>query len=153
MKKPVCIAIAAMAVIAAAALPASAQDPAAQVPTEHYRIEVTAVVPPQSVSQPLPRYYDEAQKLNIEGTAVVKGVIDYDGRVKDVEVVSGHPTLAFAARQAVARWRYQPARSVDGVVRMDLTVYVNFHLRPPADAGAAGQASVAAVAVVTPTAG
>ena len=46
----------------------------------------------------------------------------------EIRVVSGHPLLDAAARDAVARWRYTPTYLNDTAVPVLLTVTVRFTL-------------------------
>jgi TonB family protein len=46
---------------------------------------------------------------NISGTVKLDATIDKRGAITNVAVVSGNPILAVAAKDAVMRWRYQPA--------------------------------------------
>jgi protein TonB len=117
---------------------------------QSYNIEVQAVVAPESVRQALP-YYDEAlRQVGLEGSVVMKGTIDTNGRVSGIEQVSGHPLLGKAAREAVQRWRYKPAKLNDKPVALDLTVTVDFSLKPQVRDGAkSAEPSVAVVTVYT----
>jgi protein TonB len=56
-------------------------------------------------------------------------VIDTEGKVSDVEVVSGHPLLTAAAVAAVSGWRYRPTLLNGEPVSVILTVTVTFSLR------------------------
>jgi periplasmic protein TonB len=55
-------------------------------------------------------------------------VIDTDGRVTDLRVVSGHPLLSDAAAAAVRRWVYSPTTLNGQPVRVILSVTVTFTL-------------------------
>ena len=55
-----------------------------------------------------PSYPAEARKEKIEGTVVLKALIDESGTVTGVRLVEGNPTLATAAIHAVKQWRYRP---------------------------------------------
>ncbi len=70
---------------------------------------------PQAVNTVSPIYPAEARKNRIEGTTIVKAVIDEQGEVQDptVSKSSGHPGLDQAAIDAVSQWRFKPA-TLDG---------------------------------------
>ena len=53
-----------------------------------------------------PQYPVEARAA--EGTIVLKEVVDEHGKVENVRLVEGNPTLATAAIKAVKQWRYRP---------------------------------------------
>ena len=128
MKKPLLLVCSLATFAAGAALVRAGDAPPDQI-RQDYNITVEGFVPPQSVRQPLPYYDDTLKRIGLEGTVVVKGRIDEQGRVRDVETVSGHPVLGRAARQAVERWRYTPARVAEKPVSVGLAVTVDFHLR------------------------
>ncbi len=70
----------------------------------------------------------EAFRNHLQGTVLLHIVIDVDGIVKQVEVVSGPPELAPAAVDAVRQWRYQPTLLNGDPVEVDTTVTVSFAL-------------------------
>lgn len=55
-----------------------------------------------------PKYPADVRSDAIEGTVVLKEVVDEDGNVKGVRLVEGNAALANAAMQAVKQWRYRP---------------------------------------------
>ena len=55
-----------------------------------------------------PVYPLEARKERIEGTVVLKTVVNDAGKVAGVRVIEGNPALAPAAMVAVKQWRYRP---------------------------------------------
>lgn len=78
------------------------------------------------VSQPRLKYPREAEKAGVEGTVKVQATIGADGRVKDAIAVEGPDELKDAARDNVARRRYQPT-IVDGkAVEVQTDVSVDF---------------------------
>jgi protein TonB len=46
--------------------------------------------------------------LRLEGTVVLKTVVDDSGKVESVRLIEGNPALADAAIHAVKQWRYRP---------------------------------------------
>jgi len=59
-------------------------------------------------SQPKPEYPPLAKVARIQGTVRMEIVVNKDGGVQDIKVITGHPLLVKAAVEAVSRWRYQP---------------------------------------------
>jgi protein TonB len=55
-------------------------------------------------------------------------VIDKDGKVQSLMLMSGHPILAKAAMKAVSKWRYQPTLLNGEPVEVVTEVDVNFVL-------------------------
>jgi TonB family protein len=75
------------------------------------------------------RYPDEARDAGIQGTVELDVVIDDEGGVSRLRVVTGHPLLAMAAVGAVEQWLYLPY-SVDGEpIEVATTVNVTFTMR------------------------
>jgi len=56
----------------------------------------------------MPIYPPQALPLRLSGPVVLEGTITEDGKLTAVSVVSGNPTLAQAAIDAVRQWRYKP---------------------------------------------
>jgi TonB family protein len=75
-----------------------------------------------------PQYPPEAKSQNIEGEVMLRVVIDQDGDVYDVVLVSGSPRLAPAAIDAVKQWKYKPYLFSGRAVDAETTVPVNFTL-------------------------
>ncbi len=80
------------------------------------------------LNRPAPSYPALAKQARIQGSVVLHAIIDKDGTVTQLEVVSGHPLLVQAALQAVKQWRYQPTQLNGEPVEVDTTITVNFVL-------------------------
>jgi len=76
----------------------------------------------------LPEYPAQARSLRLEGPVVLEAMVMEDGSVHDIKLVSGHPTLARAALDAVRQWRYQPYRLNGKPVAMRTEIRVTFKL-------------------------
>jgi TonB family protein len=90
-------------------------------------------VPPDSVPTFLvrkvaPVYPPLARQARIQGTVVLRIVIDKEGAVRDPRIVSGHPMLSPAAIEAVKQWRYGRYTSDDKPVEVETIVRVNFKM-------------------------
>lgn len=86
-----------------------------------------------------PRYPPLARQARIQGTVILKIVINKDGDVRDLQLVSGHPMLAPAAIEAVKQWKYQPYTKDGEVVEVSTMVRVIFSMpdgAAPKDEGA-----------------
>lgn len=55
----------------------------------------------------LPAYPKEARKAGIEGPVVLNAIIADDGTLVALEVVSGDPVLASAAKEAARQWQFE----------------------------------------------
>jgi len=66
--------------------------------------------------------------MHIAGTVRLQAIIGKDGRVRDVQVLSGHPLLVQAALAAVCEWRYRPTELNHEIVEVETEITVNFVL-------------------------
>ena len=62
-------------------------------------------------SKPAPVYPEIARHMSLAGTVKLTILIGADGKVKNVDVIGGHPILVNAAVDAVKKWKYEPAPS------------------------------------------
>jgi TonB family protein len=76
-----------------------------------------------------PAYPPEARRAHIQGTVILHAVIDKEGKIADLQVVSGPKELTQAAIGAVQQWRYKPYLLMGAPVEVDTEVQVNFQLR------------------------
>jgi protein TonB len=75
-----------------------------------------------------PEYPALAKQARIQGTVVLRAVIDREGKIQDLQVVIGHPLLVQAALNAVRQWRYKPYYLNDQPVEVETQVTVKFSL-------------------------
>ena len=88
-----------------------------------------AIREPRKVKDVAPAYPDFARHARIQGVVILECVLSPQGRVEDVKVLRGVPTLDEAAVEAVRQWVYSPTL-VNGVpTSVVMTVTVNFMLR------------------------
>ena len=64
----------------------------------------------------------------MQGVVVLTAIIDKDGNVRNLQLVSGHPMLAPAAIEAVKQWHYKPFLLNGLPVEVETTVEVTFQL-------------------------
>jgi periplasmic protein TonB len=108
----------------------SRQVPTPPPPTAHkgpYRVG-GKVQPPHLIEQVQPVYPPLAKQARIQGDVLIDSVIDKEGRVTQMKVVSGSPLLVQAAIQALQQWRYQPTLLNGEPVAVDMVVTVHFQL-------------------------
>lgn len=77
-----------------------------------------------------PAYPEMAKRARIQGNVHLNAVIDPQGRITELKVISGNPLLVEAARNAVARWRYSPTYLHGQAVEVITDIFVVFHLTP-----------------------
>ena len=82
----------------------------------------------QLITRVIPSYPQIARVARISGTVELMVLVGRDGRVLSVEVLSGSPLLAAAAKQAVEQWRYRPAILDGQAVEVEARVTVRFVL-------------------------
>jgi protein TonB len=67
--------------------------------------------------------------IHLSGTVRLHAVIGTDGRVRELEVLSGNPIFVPSAMAAVRQWRYQPTRLSGEAVEVETYITVEFVLR------------------------
>ena len=75
-----------------------------------------------------PQYPESARRQNIQGPVTLTAVVDEDGSVRSVTVVSGDAALAPAALEAVQQWRFKPYRVNGRATEFATRITVNFRL-------------------------
>jgi len=78
-----------------------------------------------------PSYPHTAIIMRIQGAVILEAIIDREGRVENLKVLSGHPLLIPAAFEAVQQWRYRPTLLNGQPVEVVTQVTVNFSLGTP----------------------
>jgi TonB family protein len=87
-----------------------------------------AVESAKLVYQESPEYPPLAKMARIQGVVRMEVLIDKDGTVEDIKVMSGHPLLIESALMTVSRWRYQPTYLNGEPVLVQTEVDVNYQL-------------------------
>jgi TonB family protein len=81
------------------------------------------------VTQTTPEYPPEARARQVEGEVVLHATIDKEGKISQVQVLSGDDLLAKSAVDAVRQWTYKP-NLVDGEpTEGDTIITVTFSLK------------------------
>jgi TonB family protein len=78
-----------------------------QLPGESKAIMLSSKVAEERLAERIPPKYPVEVK-EVEGTVLLKEVVDENGKVADVHLIEGNATLATAAIKAVKQWRYRP---------------------------------------------
>jgi TonB family protein len=86
------------------------------------------VVEGHLIHKVVPVYPGEAKRNRIEGTVLLHAVIEKDGRVGELTLISGPKQLIPAAIGAVQQWRYTPYIVKGEAVEIETTITVNFNL-------------------------
>ncbi|HTS38154.1 MAG TPA: energy transducer TonB [Candidatus Solibacter sp.] len=75
-----------------------------------------------------PVYPPLAKSARVQGEVVLSAVIDKNGEIQNLQLVSGHPMLVPAAMAAVKQWRYKPYLLNGQPVEVETTINVSFVL-------------------------
>ncbi|MBZ5678963.1 MAG: energy transducer TonB [Acidobacteriia bacterium] len=75
-----------------------------------------------------PTYPPLAKAARVQGDVVLKAIINRNGDIQDLQLVSGHPMLVPSAIAAVKQWRYKPYLLNGQPVEVETTVTVIFSL-------------------------
>ena len=109
------------------------EDPNSFVPTVREpeppkRIKVSVLESGYLLHRVQPVYPPLAKQIGVQGAVVLRAIIGKDGEIQELRVVSGHPLLVRAAKDAVEQWRYRPYMLNGATVEVDTQVTVNFYL-------------------------
>ncbi len=69
-----------------------------------------------------------ARQTRVQGAVVMEAVINKEGSIESLRVITGHPLLNQAALDAVKQWRYRPTMLNGEPVEVITTVTVTFTL-------------------------
>ena len=75
-----------------------------------------------------PVYPPLARAARVQGDVVLKAIIDKNGDIQDLQLISGHPMLVPGAIAAVKQWRYKPYLLNGQPVEVETTITVIFTL-------------------------
>jgi TonB family protein len=80
------------------------------------------------ISQARPVYPPEAKQARIQGQVRLQAVIGADGKIINLQVISGEPVLADSALEAVRQWVYAPTLLNGKPVEVITDIDVNYTL-------------------------
>jgi periplasmic protein TonB len=107
-------------------VPGSVKQPAA--PAEPIAVGGD-VKPAKMISSMPPVYPSLARSQHISGDVKIDALIDVNGRVTSMKVISGPALLHQAAMDALRQWKYRPATLDGKPVPMHLTIMLQFRLQ------------------------
>ena len=73
-----------------------------------------------------PVYPTQAVQMHLGGTVVLLATIGKDGSIRNIKTVSGSPTLARAASDAVRQWKYRPSTLNGEPVEVERQISIAF---------------------------
>ena len=81
----------------------------------------------QVVERPVePNYPPLARQMKVQGAVILQALISRDGKIQELQIVSGPDILAAAAREAVKQWHFRPFYQNGRPVESQARVTVNF---------------------------
>jgi protein TonB len=99
------------------------------VPVTPQRVRISQGVTKGLLVQKIePQYPTLARSARVQGDVVLSAVIDTNGQITNLQLVSGHPMLVPAAIAAVKQWRYKPYLLNGQPVEVETTITVIFSL-------------------------
>jgi periplasmic protein TonB len=75
-----------------------------------------------------PQYPPLARQARIQGVVVLRAMVSREGKIENLQVITGHPLLVKSAMDAVLQWRYRPYYLNNEPVEVETQVTVNFTL-------------------------
>ena len=91
-------------------------------------VDGKVIGPPRKTKNVNPEFPENAKRAGLAGAVVLKCFIGTDGKVENIQVISGYACLAAAAAKAVRQWEFTPT-TLDGTpVPVAMTVTTKFAL-------------------------
>jgi TonB family protein len=90
------------------------------------RVEISSDAARLVTHSVTPAYPTLARQMRVQGSVVLQAVIGRDGQIQGLQVVSGPPILAGAAREAVKQWHFKPHLLGAEPVETQAKITVNF---------------------------
>jgi periplasmic protein TonB len=111
------------------------QPPAAAIPAKPDKssgpVRIGGVVAQANLIHNVQPVYPAAAKMaHIQGVVEFAAVINKEGVVEKLQLLSGHPLLVQAARNAILQWRYRPTLLNGQPVQVATTITIRFTLAP-----------------------
>jgi protein TonB len=82
----------------------------------------------QVVHRVHPSYPKQAKVRKLQGTVVLQAIVNKQGKVDSLQLLSGDPVLAQAAADAIKQWRYKPYSHNGELADFQTRVTVDFKL-------------------------
>lgn len=86
------------------------------------------VRPPKAIIQTHPEYPALAKQAHIQGQVQIDAILDEQGNVIEMKIVSGPPLLYQAALDALKKWKYEPTYLNDQPIAVQMIVTITFTL-------------------------
>ena len=93
---------------------------------ERQPLPTPAVEPQTSIKASYPLL---AQHMSVQGSVILQAIINAEGLVEDLKILSGPAILTTAAKQAVREWRFKPMLQNGHAVETQARITVNFSIK------------------------
>ena len=80
-----------------------------------------------ATAKPAPDYPAMAKQLRITGRVALELLVDLDGSVEKVDVVTGNPILASSAIAAAKKWKFPPFETDGKPMKAAVRLYFDFN--------------------------
>ena len=84
-----------------------------------------SVIQASLIKRVVPQYPPLAVQARVQGTVRFTAIIGKDGTIQNLQLISGHPLLVRAAREAITQWVYKPTilntEPVEVITQIDFT--------------------------------
>jgi len=90
------------------------------------RVQVSANAASIVTHSVTPAYPTLARQMKVQGSVILQAVIGRDGLIEDLQILSGPPILAGAAKEAVRQWHFKPHYLGAEPVETQAKITVNF---------------------------
>lgn len=110
-------------------VPDNTPPPVPVAPKPPTQRQPSSVLISHAVSLPQPQYPQLAKQIRVQGQVNIQILVDEQGKVVSAQVVSGHPMLLSAAREAALRARFTPTMLSGQAVKVQGVITYNFVLQ------------------------
>jgi TonB family protein len=90
------------------------------------RVRMSADASQLVAHQVTPNYPLLAKQMKVQGAVILQALIGKEGKIQDLQVLSGPSILSSAAREAVKQWRFKPYLQSGEPVETQARITVNF---------------------------
>lgn len=104
-------------------------DPEAADVEEDGKLHEQVGTPGFLIKKVQPEYPRMARNARVEGTVVFRGVINKNGKIAELTILTGDPLLVRSAMNAVRQWEYRPYLLRGKAVDVETLIRVNYKLR------------------------
>jgi GWxTD domain-containing protein len=106
--------------------PAAPSEPRPSFASTSYRVRLSAARMQSKLIHSVTPQYPRMPLNNESGPVTLEALVGVDGKVRDVYVISGKPSLAGAAERAVRQWIYQPTVLAGQPTEVVTTIEIQF---------------------------